>query len=271
MLLNAPLIPFFLGIFANVSKESDFAPEYLFEVNKTVIEYGNMGKFFQVTQLSSTVTCHPFLMETLYCDLHNVMTSKHSKFQTVTWKRLEDKQSFRMDFNYCGLQSLLHREKNYKEIYRGLISDIGSQFNLFFDIRNALNSSLVENVTTSSGTCDITCDIDMKKNAFKETNFQIKLLTEDFSNQKDSRVYIINNKTDCTSLGFHDIMMELEITGCTHMISVTDNKLKIFTKLEHVETLKNVMVYAIYVNLIDIKSRKTILLSDMSLNNWTVP
>jgi len=52
----------------------------------------------------------------------------------------------------------------------------------------------------------------MKKNVFKEMNFnfQIKLLTKDFSNQKDSRVYTVDNKTDCMSLR-HDIIMESKI------------------------------------------------------------
>ncbi|KYN41345.1 hypothetical protein ALC56_04497, partial [Trachymyrmex septentrionalis] len=267
----------YLGILANVSKESDFDPKYLFEVNKTVIEYNDMGKFFQTIQISSAVTCHPFLMESLYCDLHNVMISKYSNLiQTVVWNRLEDKQSFRMDFNYYGLQSILQHEKNRNKIYSRLISDIGSQFNLFFYIRNhALNSSLIENVTTLSGyICDITYDIDMthmEKNAFKETNFnfQIKLL-KDFSNQKDSRIYIVDNKTDCMSLGFHDIIMESEIVRCTHTISVTDNKLKIFTKLDHARTLKRVMIYAVHVNLIDIRSRKTVSFNDTSLNNRTI-
>jgi len=86
-------------------------------MNKTVIEYDDMGKFFQSAQLSSTVTCHPFLMESLYCDLYNVMTSKHSNLiQTVMWKRLKDKQSFRMNFNYCGLQSISMRKKLQENI-----------------------------------------------------------------------------------------------------------------------------------------------------------
>ncbi|KYN21319.1 hypothetical protein ALC57_06244 [Trachymyrmex cornetzi] len=228
MLLNAPLIPFFLGIFANVSKESDFDPEYLFEVNKTVIEYRDMGKFVQTTQLNSTVTCHPFLMKSLQCDLHDVMISEYSNFtQTVyTWKRLEVEQSFEMDFNNCGLRGIL--EKNHMRMTHSLISDIGCQFNLFFDIRNhALNSSFVKDKTTSSGyICDITYDIDethMRKNAFKETNsnFQIKLLTEDFSNQKDSHIYIVDNKTDCMSLGFHDFIMESEIVRIHIFFSYT--------------------------------------------------
>jgi len=98
----------YLAIDANVSN-SNFDPEYLYEVNKTTIVHREP---LQTTQLTSTMICHPY-PESLRCFLHNMMfvtTLKYEHFkqdviEEVAREQFKIEKWFEMKFNDHGLEN----------------------------------------------------------------------------------------------------------------------------------------------------------------------
>ncbi|EGI67428.1 hypothetical protein G5I_04073 [Acromyrmex echinatior] len=267
MLANATLIPFFLGIFTNVS---NFDPEYVFEMNKVTITYKPQ---IETAGFSSSITCHPFQMDNLRCFVHDIKHVISTDQISEKSNRIKVGQWFEMKFTDTrGIQDVLIIEKRPKKLIKNFMKDIIHQFNIgpVGDIENVNNThefkkyDLMGEEKTPIGKCISTYLTQIgkyKMDGHKETNssFQIGLLKDRFD-QKDLYVYI-KNLVDpmIISVMISNIRC---FTTYDHIIKLIDNKLKFITTLEmRLFYSRNSMGRPKFketteLNLIDIRARK---------------
>ncbi|XP_011051507.1 PREDICTED: uncharacterized protein LOC105144348 [Acromyrmex echinatior] len=266
MLVNVTLIPFFLGIVANVSEDSYFNPEYLYKMNKIKIEY---GVYDDITKLNSTIACHPIQMKILRCYLYDI-TSNYLDEKFIL-SNLQGKW-FEMEFNNRGVLNASKPKSNVPKNSRNFIRDIVSQFNININIKiHGFEEDRylgIMNENTLIGICTTTYNtaiIYREKNANEQmdSNFQIRLLKNHFFDQKDLHVHIVKNRQNCTySSDFVNFLKDGKVTTYDHIIKLIDNKLKFITTLEmRLFYSRNSMGRPKFketteLNLIDIRARK---------------
>lgn len=251
MLVNAILIPYFLGIFTNVSKESDFDPEYLFEMNKVTVKY---NPYVRSTNLSSRITCHPFQTNSLRCFIHNITHVTSLNRTSDINNRVEIGQWFEMKFfEYSPeIQNILVTEKVPTKFIKSFMKDIIHQFNIgqIADIRHVKDaegfrkSSYVGLQKTPIGKCLTKCIMKLRKykkdtNEGLDPNFQIRLLDSHFD-QKDIHVHIKKNRNrDCIySMPYADFLNKGEVTSYFQVIEVIENKLRMYTEISGYQSKK---------------------------------
>ncbi|XP_011051506.1 PREDICTED: uncharacterized protein LOC105144347 [Acromyrmex echinatior] len=239
MLANATLIPFFLGIFTNVS---NFDPEYVFEMNKVTITYKPQ---IETAGFSSSITCHPFQMDNLRCFVHDIKHVISTDQISEKSNRIKVGQWFEMKFTDTrGIQDVLIIEKRPKKLIKNFMKDIIHQFNIgpVGDIENVNNThefkkyDLMGEEKTPIGKCISTYLTQIgkyKMDGHKETNssFQIGLLKDRFD-QKDLYVYIKKYRNNCIySSHFAHFLGKGKVTSYLHTITVRQNKLQMYTSL----------------------------------------
>ncbi|KYN03195.1 hypothetical protein ALC62_06062 [Cyphomyrmex costatus] len=275
MLVNITLIPFLLGIISNVSEDFTFFPEYLYEIHQTQIKY---GKINNITKLNSTLTCHPVHAENLRCYLHDIMSTESSFVQNLNQENIssnpiQNEEWFMMEFNNRGVYITIIESSVTNSI--NLIPDIVSQFSIGINIK--INNRFEENrylgimnENTTIGTCTTTYKTIViyrnKTNETMDSKFQIKLLKNNFSSQKDLNIHIVKNRKNCTySSDFANSFNGGKVTKYDHVIELINNKLTFTTILEVMKvqlfdsrrSLKTPMFKkTTQLKLIDMKSRK---------------
>ncbi|KYN16229.1 hypothetical protein ALC57_11515, partial [Trachymyrmex cornetzi] len=216
----------YLGIFVNISEYSYFDPEYLYMLNQTKTEYGEV---INSTELTSTVICQPLADKELRCYLNDMMviTSNYTNFndRITTSNLVVVGHWFHMKFNDRGVMSM-DTELGAGEIVDKylIIYDVINQFNMGIDRPvQDLHWGSTATESTPIGFCTTTYKMNMrywKKDAKQETgsNFQIKLL-KNFSNQTDTvlqDLHIVKNRKDCNySRTFNDYLNGGKVV-CTH-------------------------------------------------------
>ncbi|KYN16230.1 hypothetical protein ALC57_11516, partial [Trachymyrmex cornetzi] len=228
----------YLGIFTNVSKESDFDPEYLFEMNKLTIKYKPHTKS---TEVSSRITCHPFQTDSLRCFMHDITYVTSTNRTTDINNRFEVDQWFEMKFfEYSrGVQDVRVTEKEPTKFVKSFMKDIIDQFNIgqIGDIEFEKNADRFKKdgymgiEKTPIGKCItmyITESGRYKKDTYKETdpNFQIRLLNGPFD-QKDIRVRIEKKRGECTYSSPYAELLDKGQVVCTHMFSIKNELLNV--------------------------------------------
>ncbi|KYN16231.1 hypothetical protein ALC57_11517, partial [Trachymyrmex cornetzi] len=234
----------YLGIFTNVSKESDFDPEYVFEMSKVTIMYKPQ---IETTGFSSPITCHSFQTDRLRCFVHDIKYVTSINQISETSNQIEVGQWFEMKFmqNSRGIRDILVTEKKPTKLTKNFMKDIIHQFNIgpIGDIENAnithgfKKYGFIGREKTPIGKCISTYLTELrrfKKDAYEETNssFQIRVLKGHFD-QKDLHVYVKKFRSNCTySSHFADFLGRGKVTKYDHIIELIDNKLQFITTLE---------------------------------------
>ncbi|KYM95656.1 hypothetical protein ALC62_13771 [Cyphomyrmex costatus] len=229
MLVNISLIPFLLAVHANVSKKSDFDPEYLYELNKTSIAYREP---FQITELTSTLICHPVLQTFLRCFLDDIVFITTLKYENlnvteeITREKFSVKLWFDIEFNKGGVVSVIVGVDDRMII--SLIKHIVSQFNIgsqasidmLHPVYNPTKYTTKE--ITPIGTCINICNMEVllvkKANEEVDNKFQIKPVSKHFVNQTNLRIDIVKNRENCNySQDFTEFLNGMEVV-CVHIL-----------------------------------------------------
>lgn len=200
-------------------------------MNKLTITYTPR---ITTTELSSRITCHSFLTNSLRCFVHDIKYVTSINRTSDLNNRIEVGQWLEMKFmQYSrGVHNILVTGKKPTKLIKSFMKDIIHQFNVgnISDIENANDThafrkdGYIGQEKTPIGRCITTYLTEVgryKKNAYEETNssFQIRLLKERFD-QKDIHVRIEKNRKDCIySSPFSDFLGKRQMV-CIHIFSI---------------------------------------------------
>ncbi|KYM95655.1 hypothetical protein ALC62_13770 [Cyphomyrmex costatus] len=211
----------------NVSKITNFDPEYLYELNQTTIVYKEP---LQITQLTSTIKCHPFPPISLRCFLHDILyvtKFEHKNLniiEEVTRERFKIGQWFEMKFSIEGLQSTLVR-KDADNIVRNAIKYFVWQFDIGINIQHFIplfksrfTTTVMKFEKTSIADCTTELNFDVQRMMIPPDpylNFDFTLtMKEDYTKYQYSRFLIEKNRIDCTpTFEYNDFLNSLVIVS----------------------------------------------------------
>ena len=198
----------YLALNVNFSYQLNLDTIYSYHVSKVIIIYKEP---FEVTQLTSTITCQPFLLSGLSCFLHDIMSETTVKNPSqgigkVKTDILKVRKWFQMWFNNRGLLKTFIPSVDWK--IKNFIKHISQQFSLginMADYKQKLQMDvLLEFITdekTPIGNCKTEYNINIAYIKNKETNsiFQIRpLMILKYVNLENLiRTHIMKYRTKC--------------------------------------------------------------------------
>lgn len=171
--------------------------------------------FTNTTELISTITCQSFVSKNLQCNLHDVMfvTTNYNNltYEVVKSNLIQTDSWFKMEFDNYGIYAIRYNTDN--NMIRNFIRDIIRQFNMNIQA-NVLYSGFINDENTLMSDCTTTYNVNVEyiEDANEDSNFQIRLIAENFSNKKDlpiKNLHILKNRKNCNY--FEDWYKEAEM------------------------------------------------------------
>jgi len=152
--MNVVLIPFFLAanVVVNDTSKWTFGPEYLYDMNITVIAKPSSHKPIQHYELISTIKCRPKMPDSLFCYCSNSTSVALLKNRNITDQEIMTEQMFEIKFNEYSVEGLVIEPSSDMDVVT-ILRKIASQFNVVVNRDQIISSHFIARENSTIGDC----------------------------------------------------------------------------------------------------------------------